>query len=90
MRSIASVVGSSPRRAWRSYQDAKSRFQEAAQEKKGTTPHYKTIDEDGPDHDKHFTVGAFLGTEEYGQGTGKSKQDAEQSAAQNALEKTGW
>jgi ribonuclease-3 len=76
--------------ASRSYQDAKSRFQEAAQEKKGTTPHYKTIDEDGPDHDKHFTVGAFLGTEEYGQGTGKSKQDAEQSAAQNALEKTGW
>jgi len=75
------------KRAW---QDGKSRFQEVAQEKKNITPSYKTISETGPDHDKHFTVAVYLGAEEIAQGEGKSKQDAEQSAAQNALTKTGW
>jgi len=75
------------KRAW---QDSKSRFQEVAQEKKSITPAYKTISETGPDHDKHFTVAVYLGSEEIAQGEGKSKQDAEQSAAQNALQKTGW
>jgi ribonuclease-3 len=75
------------KRAW---QDAKSRFQEAAQEKKGITPSYKTVSETGPDHDKHFTVAVCVGAEEVAQGEGKSKQDAEQAAAQAALEKTGW
>lgn len=74
----------------RAWQDAKSRFQEVAQEQRSVTPSYKTLKEEGPDHDKHFTVGAFLNTEEIAQGTGKSKQEAEQSAAQAALEKTGW
>jgi ribonuclease-3 len=81
---IESVVEN---RAW---QDAKSRFQEVAQEKKSVTPNYKTISEEGPDHDKHFTVGAFIGKEEIAQGIGKSKQEAEQDAAKMALEKTGW
>lgn len=72
------------------WQDAKSRFQEAAQEKKGITPAYKTISETGPDHDKHFTVAVYMGSEEVGTGVGKSKQDAEQAAAQDALAKTGW
>ena len=75
------------KRAW---QDGKSRFQEVAQEKKNITPSYKTVSETGPDHDKHFTVAVYLGAEEIAQGEGKSKQDAEQSAAQNALTKTGW
>ncbi|MDB5264474.1 MAG: Ribonuclease 3 [Parcubacteria group bacterium] len=74
----------------RAYQDAKSHFQEEAQEKRSTTPTYKTLSEEGPDHDKQFTVGVFLGNEEIGRGDGKSKQEAEQAAAQNALEKTGW
>ncbi|KND51687.1 MAG: ribonuclease III [Parcubacteria bacterium C7867-001] len=74
----------------KSYQDAKSRFQEASQDKKGITPHYKTMGEVGPDHDKHFTVGVYLGADEIARGEGKSKQEAEQSAAQNALDKTGW
>ena len=74
----------------RAYQDAKSRFQEAAQEKKGTTPRYLLKDEVGPDHDRTFTVGVFLGDAEVAAGTGHSKQEAEQSAAQAALEKTGW
>ncbi len=74
----------------RAYQDAKSRFQEAAQDKKSITPSYKTLSEEGPDHDKHFTVGVFLNEEKFAEGIGKSKQEAEQAAAQNALEKTGW
>ena len=74
----------------RSYQDAKSRFQEIAQEKRGTTPNYETLSEIGPDHDKRFTVGVFIGSEEIARGTGQSKQEAEQSAASAGLDKTGW
>lgn len=70
----------------RSWQDGKSHFQEVAQEKRGITPTYKTIREEGPDHDKKFTVGVFLGNEEVARGEGKSKQEAEQAAAQAALD----
>ncbi len=70
--------------------DAKSLFQEKAQELKGLTPVYKTVKESGPDHDKHFTVRVSVGDEVYGEGTGQSKQDAEQAAASAALEKQGW
>lgn len=72
----------------RTWQDAKSHYQELAQEKESTTPTYKTLSETGPDHDKQFTVGVFLGTKEVARGDGKSKQEAEQAAAQAALEKT--
>ncbi len=74
----------------RSYQDAKSRFQELAQEKKGITPAYETLSEVGPDHDKRFTVGVFIGRDEIARGEGQSKQEAEQAAAQAGLDKTGW
>ncbi|MEK7086497.1 MAG: ribonuclease III, partial [Patescibacteria group bacterium] len=74
----------------RSYQDAKSRFQESAQEKRGTTPAYETLSEVGPDHDKRFTVGVFIGPNEIARGVGQSKQEAEQSAAQAGLDKMGW
>lgn len=74
----------------RTWQDAKSHLQEAAQEKKSITPSYRTLSEEGPDHDRVFTVGAFLNEEELARGKGKSKQEAEQSAAQAALDKTGW
>lgn len=76
--------------AKRTYQDAKSRFQEAAQEKRGITPTYKTVSEEGPDHAKLFTVGLYLGLDEVARGTGSSKQEAEQAAAQAGLEKTRW
>lgn len=75
------------KRAW---QDAKSRFQELAQEKRGITPLYQTLDEVGPDHDKLFTVGVYVGVEEIARGEGHSKQEAEQAAAQSAIDKTGW
>ena len=74
----------------RSYQDAKSRFQELAQEKKGITPAYETLSEVGPDHDKRFTVGVFIGSSEIARGTGQSKQEAEQSAAVAGLDKMWW
>lgn len=70
--------------------DAKSRFQEKAQEVEGVTPSYKTLKEIGPDHDKTFTVGVFLGSRLVAQGEGESKQDAEQVAAQNALKEKDW
>ena len=76
--------------AKRSYQDSKSRFQELAQEKRGITPSYETLSQEGPDHARFFTVGVFIGTEEIARGEGQSKQEAEQSAAASALDKTGW
>ena len=73
-----------------SWIDAKSLFQEKAQEFIGFTPVYKTIRESGPDHDKHFTVQVSVGDEVMGEGEGKSKQDAEQVAAEQALNNKGW
>lgn len=74
--------------AKRAYQDAKSRFQEISQEKRGVTPRYETLSEVGPDHNKRFTVGVFIGEKEIARGEGQSKQEAEQLAAQAALEIT--
>lgn len=70
--------------------DAKSKFQEKAQDIEGVTPSYKTMKEEGPDHDKKFTVGVFIGETLVSQGEGDSKQDAEQSAAHHALKEKGW
>jgi ribonuclease-3 len=67
------------------YKDAKSLFQEIAQEKRGITPVYKVLKEEGPDHTKHFLIGVFLDKEIIAQGQGYSKQEAEDMAAQNAL-----
>ncbi len=74
----------------RLWQDAKSRFQEEAQEHVGVTPNYKTVEESGPDHDKKFVVAVFLNDEQIALGSGKSKQEAEQSAAAKAVEVKGW
>lgn len=65
--------------------DAKSHFQEIAQEKEGVTPHYEVLSETGPDHDKTFEVAVYLGKKLWGKGKGNSKQTAQQSAAQDAL-----
>lgn len=76
--------------AKRLWQDAKSRFQELVQEKEGVTPTYQLLDQSGPDHDKRFTVGAFIRNEKVAAGEGRSKQEAEQAAAEKALEAKGW
>jgi ribonuclease-3 len=70
--------------------DAKSMFQEKAQEKTGVTPSYKLVRDSGPDHDKSFTVGVYIGKDQIATGEGKSKQEAEQNAALRALEAKGW
>lgn len=75
------------KKLWR---DSKSLVQEKSQEFLSITPSYKVLHESGPDHDKHFTVGIFLGTERVAEGKGHSKQEAEQNAARAALEKKGW
>ena len=70
--------------------DAKSHFQEKAQEIASITPSYKTVSEIGPDHDKKFIVGVYLGSEKVAEGEGQSKQDAEQKAAEAGLKAKDW
>lgn len=75
------------KKAWK---DPKSRIQEEAQERVGVTPSYTVVSENGPDHDKWFTVGVFFGDQKIAEGKGRSKQEAQQEAAQAALTKKGW
>lgn len=72
------------------YKDAKSFVQEKSQEIYGVTPTYKLLKEEGPDHDKIFTIGIYFGEEKIGEGTGKSKQEAETASARVALDSKGW
>ena len=75
------------KKLWR---DAKSLVQEKAQEFVNFTPAYKVLHESGPDHDKHFTVGIYFGTNLLAEGKGQSKQEAEQKAAEAALKVKNW
>ena len=70
--------------------DAKSLFQEKAQEIESITPSYKVLSESGPDHEKVFIMGVFLGDELVAEGKGASKQEAEQDAARNGLKAKNW
>ncbi len=70
--------------------DAKSLFQEKAQEIEGITPVYKIVSEWGPDHNKHFITGVYLGDKLIAEGEGSSKQEAHQQAAELALKKKKW
>lgn len=72
------------------WQDAKSRFQELSQEHHSVTPTYTTLGQEGPDHDRVFTIGVFLGREKIAEGKGRSKQEAEQAAAEKGAEAKGW
>ena len=75
------------KKLWR---DAKSLVQEKAQEFANVTPAYKVLGESGPDHDKHFTIGIYFGPNLIAEGRGKSKQEAEQKAAEVALKVKNW
>ncbi len=72
------------------YLDPKSYFQEKAQEHTNTTPHYKSISETGPDHDRTFVVGVYLNDKKIAEGSGRSKQDAQREAAKAGLEVKKW
>ena len=69
------------------WRDPKSYVQELAQKVDGETPVYKTLKEEGPDHDKVFTVGVYVGGELKGTGTGHSKQEAQTEAAREGVKK---
>ena len=70
--------------------DAKSLFQEKAQDKVGITPSYEVLQEWGPDHARQFKVGIYLGEELVAEGVGASKQEAQQQAAEGGLKKKSW
>lgn len=72
------------------YIDPKSSFQEKAQELIGVTPHYKVLNESGPDHAKIFEIGLYLGEELISRGKGSSKQEAQVNAAAIGLKEKGW
>lgn len=67
------------------YQEPKSSLQELTQGSRGLTPHYRVLEERGPDHAKQFLVGVYLGEKLLAKGGGLSKQAGEQEAAQKAL-----
>lgn len=75
------------KKLWR---DTKSLVQEKAQEFMSVTPAYKVLNQSGPDHDKHFTVGIYFGTDLIAEGKGQSKQEAEQNSALAALKVKNW
>ena len=72
------------------YLDAKSRFQEMAQEVEGVTPTYHVLSESGPDHQKEFVIGVFLNNSQIASGKGTSKQEAQMRAAEAGLAVKGW
>lgn len=76
--------------ASQNYIDAKSRFQEKAQEKNVVTPRYRVLSESGPDHNKKFLIGVYLDKELVADGEGYSKQEAQTAAATKALKVKGW
>lgn len=70
-----------------SWRDPKSHLQEVSQRRDGSTPVYKVLSEEGPDHEKIFTLGIYVNNRLMGQGVGPSKQFAQQEAARAALAK---
>lgn len=74
----------------RLFKDDKSLFQELAQAHEGITPSYRLVSQEGPSHNREFTVEVLLGSEVAGRGQGRNKQTAEQAAAHVALLSRGW
>lgn len=68
-----------------SWRDPKSHLQEVSQRIDGQTPSYRVLEEVGPDHDKVFTLGVYVGDKLMGKGIGPNKQFAQQEAARAAL-----
>src|SRR6266581_8629385 len=74
----------------RLFKDQKSLFQEQAQAHVGITPSYRLVKQEGPSHNREFTVEVLLGDQVAGSGQGRNKQSAEQEAAHVALVSKGW
>jgi ribonuclease-3 len=75
--------------ATKSYIDFRSYLQEIIQETHKISPNYEVVKTEGPDHDRTFWIEVRIGETLLGAGIGKSKQEGEQQAAHNALEKMG-
>ena len=73
-----------------SFKDYKTRLQEIIQKNPGERLEYKLVSATGPDHDKHFKVEVHLNSNVIGKGGGRSKKEAEQQAAREALELMGY
>ena len=73
-----------------SSEDSFIAISEEAQDRLGVTPNYEVVREWGPDHDKHFVVGIYIGDELIAEGEGPSKQAGQEEAARNALRAKGW
>lgn len=74
----------------RLFKDNKSLFQELAQAHDGITPSYRLVNQEGPSHNREFTIEVCLGEQVAGRGQGRNKQSAEQEAARQALLSRGW
>ena len=74
----------------RLFKDNKSRFQELSQAHDSITPFYRLVSQEGPSHNREFTVEVMQGDIVAGRGHGRNKQTAEQEAAYEALLKRGW
>jgi ribonuclease-3 len=76
--------------AGKAFKDYKTQLQEIIQRNPGEKLNYVLVDESGPDHNKHFTVEVHLNSNVVGKGGGRSKKEAEQQAAREALELMGY
>jgi ribonuclease-3 len=74
----------------RLFKDNKSLFQELSQAHDGITPSYRLVSQEGPSHNRVFTVEVMVGDRVAGTGNGRNKQTAEQEAARAALIERGW
>ena len=70
-------------------QDYKTLLQEEIQKRSNTRPRYRVVNEEGPDHDKRFTIQVEYKDKIIGEGIGKNKKEAQQRAAEDAIEKDG-
>ena len=73
-----------------SFKDYKTKLQEIIQKNPGEKLEYRLVGSTGPDHDKHFKVEVCLNSNVIGRGGGRSKKEAEQQAAREALELMGY
>ena len=72
------------------FKDYKTTLQEIVQKNPGEKIEYMLVSESGPDHDKHFVFEVHLNSNVIGKGGGRSKKEAEQNAAREALELMGY
>ena len=84
------IVPAAKAQTTKPFKDYKTTLQEIIQQNPEEKLEYRVTGESGPDHDKHFTVEVRLNSNVIGKGGGRSKKEAEQQAAREALELMGY